>query len=199
MRFHNDFLLILLAIREIMGIVDQTNFFLPWCTTYVLSWDFYVTAPTKLNINFKEARVGLTPRPIELHEDRRGAVIKRPSFLDILIIVELVAIELQSVAGKVDISRSKWSQIRPCHLVEVVSVKTHVVVQDHRRIALEDLEEENDVFAANIGCMLVYDELFLPTAHVLTGNAHIVELSAHGHDVVHRLICDCPSSVNEPI
>ena len=95
-----------------------------------------------------------------------------------------------------NVSRSKWSEVSPCYWVEIICVQPTIVLQNHRCVAFEDFKEENDIFAADIGCMLVDNELFIPSAHVLSRDTHIEEPCAHGHQVVDRFVGNRSVRVN---
>ena len=79
----------------------------------------------------------------------------------------------------------------------MVGIQPGVLLEDHGRVALENLEEEDYVWAANVGGDLVDDELLVPATHVLPRDAHVVKASAHRHQVVHRLVGDCAFGVDQ--
>lgn len=79
----------------------------------------------------------------------------------------------------------------------MVGIQPGILLLDHGRVALENFEEEDDVWAANVGGDLVDDELLVPATHVLPRDAHVVKASAHRHQVVHLLVGDCALGVDQ--
>ena len=78
MRLDYDIIVFLIAVLEVVAVVDEAYLFFPRCTTDVFARNLNIAATAKLNIDFQEARVRLTACPVELHKDWRGTMIKRP-------------------------------------------------------------------------------------------------------------------------
>lgn len=123
-------------------------------------------------------------------------MVERPGLLDRLIIIELEFVELDSIPGQVNGRLAQRSQVAPSHGQKHISVQSLIVLEDQRFIALENLEENDDIRVADVGRVLVDDELLVPKACIGAIFAHVVELCADRQQKVAILFCDVTFRVN---
>jgi len=87
-----------------------------------------------------------------------------------------------------DVGSSQGSQVSPSHRIEHISVKSLIVLQNHRCVAFEDFKQDDYILAADVRCMLVDNELFVPSARIVPFDTHVEEFSAHGQQIVHDFV-----------
>ena len=161
-----------------VSVIDQADFSFPRCSRNMFTRNYEVALASQLHFYLEIAGVFFAPWPVKLHVNGRRSVVERPGLLDRLIIVELVFVELDSIPGQVNGRLAQRSQVAPSHGQKHVSVQSLIVLEDQRFIALENLEENDDVRVADVGRVLVDDELLVPEACISAILAHVVELGA---------------------
>jgi hypothetical protein len=88
----------------------------------------------KRQFDFKKTWVIFPVRPIELKEYWRRPRIKSLTLFDLLIVLELVFIELESSAGHVDLGGTNWSQVAPGNRVQKVRVQEFWALENQVRV-----------------------------------------------------------------